>query len=223
MPVSVPTIWGGFAPTTTMGRPPNDRLQRMAPLTNSRRRARRAALSALAGGGLTAASLGGPLASGALGASVSAHTHASKVAAPIPITVTESGSGAQGSGTQASGAGQPTTTSSTPSPSSTSTAPQASAPAPATPARKSMGHSLPPAGRPSAGRAQQPAQPPQPGSSGGRFSMRASGKFLQWDAEQIRDAPAARGSYFIIHSTECVRAVAACPGGPDMRSMSGSR
>jgi len=106
----------------------------MAPLTNSRRRARRAALSALAGGGLTAASLGGPLASGALGASVSAHTHASKVAAPIPITVTESGSGAQGSGTQASGAGQPTTTSSTPSPSSTSTAPQASAPAPATPA-----------------------------------------------------------------------------------------
>ena len=106
----------------------------MAPLNNSRRRARRALLSALAGSGLTAASLGGPLSNAALGASAKTRPHAIKSAAPIPITVTESGSGAQGTGTQTAGAPQPTTTSSTPSPSSTSTAPQAGTPAPAAPA-----------------------------------------------------------------------------------------
>jgi soluble lytic murein transglycosylase-like protein len=105
----------------------------MTPLNNSRRRALRAVLSALAGGGLTAASLGGPFSAGALGASAKARTGASKGTAPIPLTVTEGSTGAQGTGTQETGSAQPTTTSSTPSPTPL-TVTQATTTAPTTPA-----------------------------------------------------------------------------------------
>jgi Transglycosylase SLT domain len=88
----------------------------MTPSNQARRRALRAVLSALAGGGLTAASLGGPFSAGALGSSAKARTGASKSSAPIPLTVNEGGAGAQPAGTQETGSSQPTTTSSTPSP-----------------------------------------------------------------------------------------------------------
>jgi soluble lytic murein transglycosylase-like protein len=103
----------------------------MTPLSKPRRRAWRAVLSALAGGGLTAASFGGPFSAGALGASARTRTGASRSAAPIPVAVTESGTGAQGTGAQGTGSGQPTTTSSTPPPTPL-TVPQASTPAPTT-------------------------------------------------------------------------------------------
>jgi hypothetical protein len=105
----------------------------MTPLNKSRRRARRAVLSALAGGGLTAAGFGGSFSAAALGASAKTRTAASKSASPIPVTVAEAGTGAQGTGTQEPGGGQPTTTSSTPSPTPL-TVPQASTPTSATPA-----------------------------------------------------------------------------------------
>jgi soluble lytic murein transglycosylase-like protein len=108
----------------------------MPAVSKTRRRTWRALLSALAGGGLTAASFGGPFSAGAFGATATARTSASKSAAPIPVTVSESGAGAQGAGTQETITVQPTTTStsSKPSPSSTATAPQTSTPAPPTPA-----------------------------------------------------------------------------------------
>jgi membrane-bound lytic murein transglycosylase B len=96
----------------------------MPPLTNSRRRAWRGVLSALAGGGLTAAGLSGPFSGGAIAADVPvgspspADGSAPSVAAPTPAT-----------NAPVTGApGQPTNTSSTPT--STSTAPPASTPAP---------------------------------------------------------------------------------------------
>jgi soluble lytic murein transglycosylase-like protein len=101
----------------------------MAPLKNPRRRAWRAVLSALAGGGLTAASFGGPFSAAAL---AKARTGASGSATPIPVTVTE-GTGSQGSGSQETGSGQSTTTSSTPAPTPL-TVPQASTPTSTTPA-----------------------------------------------------------------------------------------
>ena len=70
MPVGVPASVGllrRFA-DHVMGRPQDDPTRRMPPIKTSRRRAWRALLSALAGGGLTAAGLGGPLTGGALGA-----------------------------------------------------------------------------------------------------------------------------------------------------------
>src|ERR1035437_778209 len=51
-----------------MGRPRDDEPSRMPPMNSARRRAMRAVLSALAGGGLTAAGLGGALSQGALAA-----------------------------------------------------------------------------------------------------------------------------------------------------------
>jgi soluble lytic murein transglycosylase-like protein len=105
----------------------------MTPLNNSRRRAWRAVLSALAGGGLTAATLGGPLSAGAL-ASAKARTGAAKGGAPIPVTVTE-GTGAQSPGAGETGSPQPTTTSSTPAPTpltvTQSSTPTSTTPAPA--------------------------------------------------------------------------------------------
>ena len=59
---------GLAAPATTMGSPRDSQSGRKPPMNNSRRRALRAVLSALAGGGLTAASLSGPLAPGAIAA-----------------------------------------------------------------------------------------------------------------------------------------------------------
>ena len=109
----------------------------MTPSNKSRRRAWRAVLSALAGGGLTAASFGGPFSAGALGAAARTRTAASKNASPIPVTVAEAGTGAQGTGTQEAGSGQPTTTSSTPSPTpltvTQATTPTSTTPAPTAP------------------------------------------------------------------------------------------
>ncbi len=92
------------------------------PMTGPRRWARRAALSALAGGGLTAAALGGPLAGGALGAEAPGGPSATTDSPSAPTQGAEQ----QGAGQQQS-SGQPsTTTSTTPTPSSTSTTPAAS-------------------------------------------------------------------------------------------------
>src|SRR5437879_352643 len=52
-----------------MGRPPDDELPPMPPMSSARRRALRAVLAALAGGGLTAAGLSGTLTGAALGSS----------------------------------------------------------------------------------------------------------------------------------------------------------
>jgi hypothetical protein len=97
-------------------------------MTGPRRWARRAALSALAGSGLTAAGLGGPLAGGALGAEAVSGPSAATDNPAAPAQ----GSTAQQGAAQPQGAGQPsTTTSTTPTPSSTSTAPPGAPVAPA--------------------------------------------------------------------------------------------
>src|SRR5204862_2815363 len=58
-PVGVPRPCGLVAPTTTMGRPSNeDPSRRAAPVAGPSKRALRMLVSALAGGGLTAAGLG---------------------------------------------------------------------------------------------------------------------------------------------------------------------
>jgi membrane-bound lytic murein transglycosylase B len=88
----------------------------MSPLTKPRHRAWRALLSALAGGGLTAASLGGPLSGGALGADAPASPPTSTDGVSTPVAAPTSGAGAQATGT----AQQPAT--------STSTAPAATTP-----------------------------------------------------------------------------------------------
>ena len=80
----------------------------MQPVNRARRRAFRAILSALAGGGLTAAGLGGPLASAALGATTGTPVPSEEAAAP------SAESGAQETATPPS-----TTTSTTPAASTT--------------------------------------------------------------------------------------------------------
>jgi membrane-bound lytic murein transglycosylase B len=90
-------------------------------MTKPRRWAWRAALSALAGGGVTAASLYAPLSGGALGTATSTDGSAAPVAASE--TSAPSPAGASQQPTQ-----QPTSTTSTPS--SAPSAPQANAPAP---------------------------------------------------------------------------------------------
>jgi soluble lytic murein transglycosylase-like protein len=98
--------------------------------TNPRRWAWRAMLSALAGGGLTAAGLGGPLAGGALAADVPAGTPSPAEGSTVPVTsstpATETPAVAQ----------QPTNTSTTSAPASTPqpSTPPAAVPAPSTPA-----------------------------------------------------------------------------------------
>jgi hypothetical protein len=84
-----PRVRGPAAPTTNMGRQQDDPLWRVPPMRS--RRARRLLLSALAGSGLTAASLGGPLVSGALGAST-----AEEAGSPsVPSAPVIAGAGAQ--------------------------------------------------------------------------------------------------------------------------------
>ena len=67
---------------------------------DSRRLTWRAVLSALAGGGLTVAGLGGPLAGGALGAEASAGSTTTGESTPPPVTSTtpESGTTTTGPG-----------------------------------------------------------------------------------------------------------------------------
>ncbi len=79
-------------------------------MTAARRRALRAVLSALAGGGLTAASLGGPLA----GVAIAGGTP------PLPTVTTEEGTTTTAPGTETTAtAPSPTTTSTTPAPTTT--------------------------------------------------------------------------------------------------------
>ena len=102
-------------------------------MSSPRRWARRTVLSMLAGGGLSAAGFGGPLAGGALGAEVSTGTTTSEDQAPAVTETTPRApaSGQEGSGGAggASGAGDANGTSGT---GSTTSAAPATTPAPAT-------------------------------------------------------------------------------------------
>lgn len=94
----------------------------MPPLISARRRALRAVLSAIAGGGLTAAGLGGPLAAAALGEGVGSGTPTTTDGATTPAPAPSSSGVSQ----QAVGA-QPSTSSTTPTATTPST-PQAAPP-----------------------------------------------------------------------------------------------
>ncbi len=98
----------------------------MPPMNSPRRRAMRAVLSALAGGGLTAASLGGPLSGGALGATVPTGTATPPEGTPSPVTT--GSPGAQETTAAPPSNTTPTTPPPPPSPSGTSTASHASTP-----------------------------------------------------------------------------------------------
>src|SRR6202049_1598420 len=121
MPVGVSRDRGPL--TTTMGRPIDDRPRRTQPMSDPRRWVRRATLSALAGGGLTAAGLSGPLAGGALGAGAPATPSSPEgpSAPSAPEVAGPSTGSSQGPKTT-----QPSTSTSTPSPATS--APQASGP-----------------------------------------------------------------------------------------------
>ena len=97
----------------------------MPPLISARRRALRTLLSAVAGGGLTAAGLGGPLANTALGAGTPVSTDTTTTPTPTETTPAEQ---------PAAPAEQPTTSTATTPPTATtpasSTVPQATTPAP---------------------------------------------------------------------------------------------
>jgi membrane-bound lytic murein transglycosylase B len=114
-------------------------------MTSPRRWARRAALSVLAGSGLTAAGLGG--AAAALGAEATTATTGTTETTPPPVTETtpQASAPATGTGEQQEPSSQPTTTTST-TPSNTSTTPAAPAPtpAPAAPATSSEGETAAP-------------------------------------------------------------------------------
>src|SRR6185312_9491313 len=108
-----------------MGRPADDRDRGMTPPTGARRRALRAVLGALAGGGLTAASLGGPLAPDAFASHLAEVPSTPEVTAGSEPTTTETG---------ATTTPAPTTTSTTPAEVSTpSTTPTSTTPKPAAP------------------------------------------------------------------------------------------
>jgi membrane-bound lytic murein transglycosylase B len=102
----------------------------MAELINARRRALRALLSALAGGGLTAAGLGGPLAGNALAAGETATTPTSTSTAaettPAPSTEAPATTGGQTT--------TPASTTTTPAPSTAPTMGSTTVPAPTPPA-----------------------------------------------------------------------------------------
>jgi membrane-bound lytic murein transglycosylase B len=112
-----------------MGRPIDEQIQRMPPMSGARRRALAAVLSALAGGGLTAAGLGGPLAGSALGAegpsTPPVATEGTTTQAPSPTTPAPAPAPAPS--TQPSTATTTTPPPATPPP--TSTVPTATTPA----------------------------------------------------------------------------------------------
>ncbi len=123
----------------------------MPPVNRARSRAVRALLSALAGGGLTAAGLGGPLAGPALGATVA---NASQAAAEggsssQQTETTETTTTATPSETTTQ-AETPTTSSTTPSVTTTPTTTPAPAPMPTTPAVTAPTSTVPQASTPSA-------------------------------------------------------------------------
>jgi membrane-bound lytic murein transglycosylase B len=102
----------------------------MAELINARRRALRALLSALAGGGLTAAGLGGPLAGNALaaGETTTTPTSTSTAAETTPAPSSEA------PGTSGGQTTTPASTTATPAPTTPSTTGSTTVPAPAPPA-----------------------------------------------------------------------------------------
>jgi membrane-bound lytic murein transglycosylase B len=101
----------------------------MQPLNRARRRAVRAVLSALAGGGLTAAGLAGPLAGGAIAATGSGAPVSPEGSSPAA----EAGGVTQESETGTTSTSTSTTPSPTTTPTETSTAPTASTPTTSTP------------------------------------------------------------------------------------------
>jgi soluble lytic murein transglycosylase-like protein len=114
----------------------------MPPVNRARRRALRAMMSALAGGGLTAAGLGGPLTGAALGATGTTGAQSSAEAG-AGIQEGETGQSTTGTSTTPTTSSTPTetptetttgtSTTAPPSAAPTSTTPQASPPAPAAP------------------------------------------------------------------------------------------
>lgn len=106
--------------------------------------ARRAMLSALAGGGLTAASLGGPVTGGALGAEAPAGSTTTGEGAPPPATTTT-----PGAGTPTTSTGESTTSTSTTPSTNPSTTPSSAASSPTTTTSPST--SPPPSSSPAAG------------------------------------------------------------------------
>src|ERR1700704_1429257 len=120
-----------------MGRPQDDRNRRMHPLNRPRRRAWRALVSALAGSGLTAASLSGQLSSTALGAGAAPGTTTGAGTTPLPPVNTTTVTGSQEPSTPPPST-TPTTTVAPPplpskKPTTTSTGPKPSTPPPAAP------------------------------------------------------------------------------------------
>jgi membrane-bound lytic murein transglycosylase B len=104
----------------------------MPPLISARRLTLRALLS-VAGGGLAAVGLAGPLASAALGAGVSAGTPVSTDGSSTAATAPSSSEGAQEAGTDQPSTTTTTTTATATTPPSTSTAPQTATPPAAAP------------------------------------------------------------------------------------------
>jgi hypothetical protein len=97
----------------------------MPPVNRARQRAVRALLSALAGGGLTAAGLGGPLAGSALGATPTAESGAQEG---------EAGQSTTGASTTPATSGNPTETTTAPTTTPTTTAPSSTVPTTSEPA-----------------------------------------------------------------------------------------
>src|SRR5947209_2370129 len=121
-----------------MGRPQDDRNRRMHPLKRPGRRAWRALVSALAGGGLTAASLGGQLSSTALGAGTPGTTSTGE-GTPLPPVSTTTVTGSQETSTSQPSTTPTTTIAPPPLPSkrqSTTTTTRPSSPPPAPEAPK---------------------------------------------------------------------------------------
>ncbi len=110
-----------------------------------REMARRAMLSALAGGGLTAASLGGPLTGGALGAEVPTGSTTTGQGAQPPVTSTTPETGTSTTGPGESSTSTSTTPSTTPTTTTTTTTAPTPPPAPAATTGPST---PPPAGQP---------------------------------------------------------------------------
>jgi membrane-bound lytic murein transglycosylase B len=97
-------------------------------MNGSRRWARRAMLSALTGGSLTAVGLTGPLSAGALGADLPAGSPAPADSPSTPVTSTSPEAGAPAAGSQ-----QASATTSTPPPSASASVPSSTVAAPSTP------------------------------------------------------------------------------------------
>jgi membrane-bound lytic murein transglycosylase B len=149
-------------------------------MNNPRRWMRRAMLSALAGGGLTAAGLGGPLAGGALGAQPTS-PGPSTGGGPAEDTVTSSSASTPAPDAPAQGGASETTTTITatttapPAPSSSSTTPPAPTPSPAPSPTPAAPATSAPTGAPTVVvQRKQPVRPTRKGSRAGALKNGAS-------------------------------------------------